>query len=60
MPNAMAKLSLIYPRLMKFDYENTRTARNNDIEATVELHEQAPKWKFKLHIHAEYSRIMSE
>lgn len=41
-PNAMAKLSLIYPRLMKFDYENTRTARNNDIEATVELHEQAP------------------
>lgn len=27
---------------MKFDYENTRTARNNDIEATVELHEQAP------------------
>lgn len=35
-PDAMGKLRLFYPNIMRLDYENTRTSHNNEIGYTME------------------------
>ncbi len=41
-PNAQAKLRVIYPNLMKLSYDNMRTRENRLIEKTTELEQKTP------------------
>ena len=41
-PEAMGKLRLIYPNIMKLTYDNTRTRANNIIEAALDVQKKSP------------------
>lgn len=41
-PNAISNLQVIYPNLMKLDYDNTRTKKNLTIEATDMVDSKTP------------------
>lgn len=41
-PDVMAKLRVVFPNIMKMDYDNTRTKNNQRIEASVEACKQSP------------------
>lgn len=41
-PDAIGKLRVIYPRLMKLDYDNKRTRSNNDIDGTENIESKTP------------------
>lgn len=41
-PDAMGKLRVIYPNLMKLDYDNTRTRSNAALNATEDLERKTP------------------
>lgn len=41
-PDAIGKLRVIYPRLMKLDYDNKRTRINNNIDCTENIENKTP------------------
>ena len=41
-PNAMNKLRIIYPNLMKLTYDNKRTRENKVISDTVDIENKSP------------------
>lgn len=41
-PDAIGKLRVIYPRLMKLDYDNRRTRSNNDIDGIENIESKTP------------------
>ena len=41
-PDAMAKLRLIYPNLMKLSYDNTRTRENRLVSDSVDVENKSP------------------
>lgn len=41
-PDAIGKLRVIYPRLMKLDYDNKRTRSNNNIDGTENIESKTP------------------
>ncbi len=41
-PDAVSKLRIIYPNIMKLSYDNARTKQKNNIVATTEIEEKLP------------------
>ena len=41
-PEAMARLRVIYPNLMKLDYDNTRTRTSNIVDGAVDVQKKSP------------------
>ena len=41
-PEAMSRLRVIYPNLMKLTYDNTRTRSNTVIESAVDVQKKSP------------------
>ncbi len=41
-PDAISKLRIIYPNIMKLSYDNTRTKQKNNIVTTTEIEEKLP------------------
>ena len=59
-PNAMAKLQIIYPNLMKLSYDNKRTAENRIINGTDDLENKSPLDLFADFYEMQNNREMSD
>lgn len=46
-PEAMGKLRVIYPNLMKLDYDNARTRKNNEISEVQNIERKTPQELFE-------------
>ncbi len=59
-PDAMAKLRVIYPNLMRLEYDNSRTKRSQTIEAVKELERKSEVELFQEFYELQNNRPMSE
>ncbi len=59
-PDAMAKLRVIYPNLMRLEYDNSRTKRSQTIEAVKELERKSELELFQEFYELQNNRPMSE
>ena len=58
--DAMGKLRAIYPYLMKLDYDNTRTRKNNQILAPQDIKTKSPLQLFEEFYEVQNNRTMSD
>ena len=59
-PDAVGRLRLIYPLLMKLDYDNTRTRRHSVIDVDESTEERSPAELFEELFYKQNNREMSE
>ena len=59
-PDAMGKLRVIYPNLMKLDYDNRRSRSSERLEATENLERQSPADLFAEFYEKQNNRPLSE
>ena len=59
-PEAMARLRVIYPNLMKLTYDNTRTRRNAVIDSAVDVQKKTPLQLFGELYEQQNNQPMSE
>ena len=59
-PDAMGKLRVIYPNLMKLDYDNKRTRSNNRIDGTENIENKTPLELFDEFYEKQNNQTMSE
>ena len=46
-PDAMGKLRILYPNLMKLSYDNKRTQQEQDVEAAQQVEQKSPLQLFE-------------
>ena len=59
-PEAVGKLRLIYPNLMKLSYDNTRTREDNVIDAASDVQRKTPLELFEELYELQNNQVMSE
>ncbi len=59
-PDAIGKLRVIYPNIMKLDYDNTRTRNHNVIMATENIEQKNPLELFEEFFEKQNNQPMSE
>lgn len=59
-PDAIGKLRAVYHRLMKLDYDNTRTRTQGDLAACADVDDRSPEELFAAFYEAQNNRPMSE
>ena len=59
-PDALGKLRVIYPNLMKIDYDNTRTRSNNTLETIENIEHRSPLDLFAEFYEKQNGQAMSE
>ena len=59
-PEAMARLRVIYPNLMKLSYDNTRTRSNAVIDGAVDVQKKSPLQLFGELYEQQNNQPMSE
>ena len=59
-PDAMGKLRVIYPNLMKLSYDNRRTRENRAVEALEQLEQQSPLELFARFYEQQNNQPMTE
>lgn len=59
-PEAMARLRVIYPNLMKLSYDNTRTRSSNLVEGAVDVQKKSPLELFGELYHQQNGQEMSD
>ena len=59
-PEAVGKLRLIYPNLMKLSYDNTRTRTDHVIDAAANVQQKTPLELFEELYELQYNQPMSE
>ena len=59
-PNAIGNLRVIYPNLMKLDYDNKRTRSNMQIDGTEEVESKTPLELFSEFYEKQNNQLMSE
>ncbi len=59
-PDAMAKLRVIYPNLMRLDYDNTRTRTERSVNARSDISRHTPMQLFCLLYEAQNGQSMSD
>ena len=60
MPEAVGKLRLIYPNLMKLSYDNTRTRADHVIDAAADVQQKTPLQLFEELYELQNNQPMSE
>lgn len=59
-PDALNKLRVIYPNIMKMDYDNTRTKRNQSITEAGQVEKKTPFELFEALYELQNNQEMSE
>lgn len=59
-PEVIGKLRVIYPNLMKVDYDNTRTRQNQEILGAAEVEQKSPLELFQQFYQLQNNQEMSE
>lgn len=59
-PDALARMRSIYPNIMKFDYDNTRTRQKQDITQTENVEKKTPQQLFSELYELQNNRALSE
>lgn len=59
-PNAMERLRIVYPNIMKLDYDNARTRTNREIAAVIDVEEKTPFQLFQEFYELQNNKKMSE
>lgn len=59
-PDALARMRSIYPNIMKFDYDNTRTRQKQDITQTENVEKKTPQQLFSELYEMQNNKALSE